>query len=259
MELTTNTFKRPDNLDDLDDPRVLYARSYLLIRMVVGSIGVLLPTLLFIIDSGFLPGPASVRGSLSAYYHTSARDLFVGALCVTGFFLVTYMSGQKSTWDYWLSTIAGIAALGVAFIPTSRPNIAPHAARCGDIEVPPPGCTQLQHSFGEVPVASVHYASAGVFILSLAVLCFVFARREERHSESATRSRFHRACGIAIVAAVSWIAVGESLGLSIAGVEPLYVGEVVSVYAFGASWLMKAKDLFAGVTRRIARPPSPRR
>ena len=39
---------RPDDLSDKDDPRVLYFRSYLLIRAAVGVIGVVLP-LLFII------------------------------------------------------------------------------------------------------------------------------------------------------------------------------------------------------------------
>lgn len=30
------------------------------------------------------------RGSLSAYYHSGIRDLFVGSLCVTAVFLITY-------------------------------------------------------------------------------------------------------------------------------------------------------------------------
>ncbi len=34
--LTTDTFRRPVNMDNNDDPAVLYVRSYLLIRTVVG-------------------------------------------------------------------------------------------------------------------------------------------------------------------------------------------------------------------------------
>src|SRR5262245_2139957 len=98
--LTTETFERPKDLSDDDDPRVLYARSYLLNRLVIGGIGVLLPTLLFVVDWLFLRGAVSVRGSLSAYYHTPARDLFVAGLCVTGVMLLTYMAAQAKTWDF---------------------------------------------------------------------------------------------------------------------------------------------------------------
>lgn len=88
--LTTDTFQRPRDLSDGAD--ALYARSYLLIRLVVGGIGILLPTLLFVLDGLVLKGGLSVRGSLSAYYHSGARDLFVAGLCVTGFLLITYMA-----------------------------------------------------------------------------------------------------------------------------------------------------------------------
>lgn len=250
MKLTTDTFKRPDDLAAIDHPSVLYARSYLLIRMVVGGIGVLLPTLLFILDSALLEGPASLRGSLSAYYHTAARDLFVGGLCVTGFFLITYMAGQKSTWDYWLSTVAGIAVLGVAFLPTQRPNLPDGALLCGSAPELLPGCTQLQHALGETQVAAAHYTFAAIFILSLAALCFVFGWREKRFTEHTGRARFHQACGAAILVAVGWIAVGESLDLTLLGIEPLYMGEVVSVYAFGMSWLVKAQDLLTLMFRK---------
>lgn len=251
MKLTAGTYKRPDDMSALDDPRVLYARSYLLIRVVVGGIGFLLPTLLFLLDGAFLEGPVSIRGSLSAYYHTSARDLFVGALCIMGFFLITYMAGQKSTWDYWLSTVAGIAVLGVAFLPTKRPNLLDGAALCGSVGQLPPGCTQFQHAYGETQVAATHFVFAAIFILSLAVLCFVFGQRESRYRKDVARARFHRLCGAAILSAVAWVAVGGLLHIKVFGIEPLYGGEVVSVYSFGLSWLAKAQDLFKGMYNRI--------
>jgi hypothetical protein len=46
--LTSETFDRPDDLTDRSNPAVLYALSYLLIRAIVGIIGVILP-LVFII------------------------------------------------------------------------------------------------------------------------------------------------------------------------------------------------------------------
>lgn len=252
MKLTTDTFARPTDLSDTDDPAVLYARSYLLIRVVIGSVGILLPTMLFVIDALFFRYAISVRGSLSAYYHTPARDLFVGALCVIGFFLVTYMFGQKTSMDFWLSTVAGIAALGVALLPTKRFLLSAGDTLCGPgVEPVPAGCTPIQMALGESAVAAAHYAFAGIFILTLAALCFVFARREKDHTRNMLRTRFHSACGWVIIATVAWVAIGGLLDFTTMGIEPLYAGEVVSVYAFGSSWIVKAKDLLPRPVRRM--------
>lgn len=247
LSLTTDTFEQPSDLTDVTDPRVLYVRSYLLIRTVVGTLGALLPTLLFALEWAFLRGGASFRGSLSAYYHTAARDVLVGVLCVAGCLLMTYMAGQTRTWDFWLSSTAGVGALGVAFFPTRRPNLAEGDPLCGSVPSPQ-GCTQLQQSWGENAVAGVHFASAAVFILCLAAICFVFAHREKEHDGNPARVAFHRGCGVAIIVAVAWILLGLVVEIDIVGLEPLYVGEVVSLYAFAASWLVKGHDL-----RRLVR------
>lgn len=248
--LTTGTFERPADLRSETDPRALYARSYLLIRLVIGFVGVLLPTLLFALDGLFLRGGVVVRGSLSAYYHSGARDLFVGALCVIGFFLLTYMAGQRRTWDFWLSSTGGLGALGVAFLPTTRPGLADGDPRCGALETVPAGCTQLQQAFGEAAVATVHFVSAGIFILTLAAICFVFAKRERVYTANFTQARFHTLCGSAILAAVGWVVIGSALDAELFDLTPLYVGEVVSVYAFGASWIAKGSDLLKGLFQR---------
>lgn len=251
MTLTTDTFDRPTDLRDGDDPRVLYARSYLLIRVIVGVIGVLLPTALFALDGLFLKGGLVVKGSLSAYYHSGARDLFVGGLSITGFLLITYMAAQRSTWDYRLSTVAGIAALGVAFLPTTRPALLDSDPRCG-VDPTPAGCTQLQQAFGETAVATVHFVSAGIFILSLAAICFLFARRERVHTKNLFQAKLHRVSGFVILAAVVWVGVGSALDVRIFRLTALYLGEVVSVYAFGVSWIAKGRDLLR--RRPEARP-----
>jgi hypothetical protein len=235
--LTTTTFERPQDLSDRSDPAVLYARSYLLIRTVVGGIGICLPILLWLVDALVLRGGPTTRGSLSAYYHSGARDLFVGALCITGCLLLTYLAAQPRTWDYWLSSLAGVAVLGVALLPTDRPDLYPG----------PP--TPLQARWGEEAVATIHFTCAGVFILSLAAICFVFAARDESYGG---RPGLHRACGVAILAAVGWVLLGSVADLSIGWLTSLYVGEVVSVWAFGVSWLVKGFDLLH-VTRASAR------
>jgi hypothetical protein len=243
-KLTTDTFQRPASMDNNADPEVLYVQSYLLIRTVVGFIGILLPIILIIGEAFFLRGGVHVRGSLSAYYHTSMQDIFVSSLCVTGFLLATYMAGMPGTWDFWLSLIAGIAVLAVVFFPTWRPDVVGGAPLCGS-NPSPAGCSPIEQALGEALTARIHFVAAAVFIACLAAISFLFARREKKYNNSDFWSRFHIFCGWAIVAAVAWVIVGNVLNVDLWGLTPLYLGEIISVWAFGVSWLAKGMNLRA--------------
>ena len=247
VRLTPESFRRPDDLDDRQDPRVLYARSYLLTRAVVGALGMLLPVALMAAEVA-LEGDVVARGSLSAYYHTAARDVLVGTLSVVGVLLMTYLASQPETRDFWLSLVAGIAVLVVAFVPTARPGVPAGAPACGT-DPSPAGCVAVQQALGETAAATVHFLAAGVFVLSLAALCFVFARREQVHAHQPGPARFLRACGWTILAAVGWILLGRVVDLEVSGLTALYVGEVVAVWAFGAAWLAKGRDLWLRLLR----------
>jgi hypothetical protein len=240
---TTDSFPRPPELGPADDPAVLYAKSYLLIRSILAFIGILLPIAFIVGEAYFIEGGVQIRGSLSAYYHSSMHDLFVAALAVTGFLLLTYMAGQRRTYDYWLSTVAGVAVLGVTFFPTWRPGLG-DAPRCGTVPEPA-GCAAVQQLLGEQLTARIHSACAAVFILSLAATAFVFAKREKRYNNRPGLARVQYACGWAIVASVAWVALGNWVDLRIGPLTPLYLGEVVSVWAFGLSWLLTARALLA--------------
>jgi hypothetical protein len=240
--LSADTFKRPEDMGDNSDPAVLYVRSYLLIRTAVGVIGILLPVALIIGEYFFLKGGVHVRGSLSAYYHSSMQDIFVGSLCVTGFLLITYMAGMPRTWDFCLSLIAGVFLLVVVFFPTSRPDIPSGEPLCGS-NPSPPGCSPVEQALGETPTATVHFIAATIFIICLAAISFLFARREKIYNNRNRQRLFHISCGIIILAAIAWVGIGGVLKADIGPLTPLYLGEIVSVWAFGVSWLVKGKDL----------------
>jgi hypothetical protein len=253
--LSQNTFPRPHDMGDRSNPAVLYVQSYLLIRTVVGVLGIVLP-LIFLIGEFFIRGSVHVRGSISAYYHTSMRDIFVAGLCVIGFLLATYMSGQTNTLDFWFSLAAGVAVLGVVFFPTLRPGLLEDTPKCGTTPMPE-GCSTVQQLLGEDLVAGIHYTCAVVFILSLARIAFLFARREKEFEHNTTKSILQKLCGWAIILAVGWVVVGGFLGVVIWELTPLYLGEVIAVWAFGASWLLKGKDLrgILGLGRAEEGPP----
>jgi hypothetical protein len=259
LGLTTDTFERPTDLGDKNDPQILYFRSYLRMRLYIGGLGVLLPLLLWIAEGPLLKGDWRVRDSLSAYYHSGARDIFVGVLCAVGLLLITYMAGKPRSFDFVLSSIAGVAALVVALLPTERPYLGEQDVRCGLLVDPlPPACTRVQQLFGEDAIARVHLGSAGLFIASLAVLCFVFAWRERQHQDHSGHGPFHIwfhvACGALIVLAVIWVFAGVDLSAGDWNFTPLYVGEVVSVLAFGASWFLKGIDLLRPPSRAVEKP-----
>jgi len=249
--LTRNSFPRPDDLTDKADPAVLYVRSYLLIRTLVGLLGILLPVLFIVGEAAYFRGGVHVRGSLSAYYHTSMRDIFVAGLCVIGFLLATYLSGQVRTWDFWLSLVAGVAVVAVVFFPTSRPGLAPGDPRCGATPVPA-GCSPVQQRLGESLVAGIHFACAVVFILSLAAIAFLFAYRARQYEHNRAVAAVQRVCGWVIIAAVVGAVVGELAAVRIWELTPLYLAEVASVWAFGTSWLLQGRALWT----RLSRPRS---
>jgi hypothetical protein len=216
-----------------DPDATRYVRAYLLMRVLVGVIAVALPFALMLIDGLWFDGNRFPRTSLSAYYYSGVRELFVGALSATGVFLIAYKVAEVNL-DNTLSLLAGIAVLGVALFPTDTPND----------RVP---LTPLQDKLGETVVATVHYVSATVFIVALGVISYYFGRREGARAPVAGNRPpafwrgFHWACAGVIGAALLFILVTEVFGTGPA--ESLLIGEALSVWAFGVSWLWKGLEV----------------
>lgn len=167
-----------------DEAAVPLIRSYLFMRLAIGLVGVVLPILLVVIDE-FLLSDHPIRGSMSAYYHSSARDVFVGGLVSTGLFLLTYMSAKPRTYDFVLSAVCGVLVIVVALFPTGRAagdfptgdHFVASSTSCAALPGPP-SCSGIESKLGESVVQTVHRGSAGAFVVLLAVLCWVWAVRE---------------------------------------------------------------------------------
>jgi hypothetical protein len=222
---------RPDPVTQPDE--FFYVRSFLLMRVAIGVLGVVLPLLLVFVDKLAFRGDPFPRGSLSAYYYSGMRDVFVGIMSATGVFLITYKMSERNL-DNLASLFAGISAWVIALFPTGRPHGSAAAL------------TPLQDLLGETTVKSIHFVASGVFIGLLALLSYYFGVREgarprRPHTRSPTFWRwFHWSCTLAMVVAIVWIVVTQSVG------RPHYaqlVGEWVAVWAFGASWLAKGAEL----------------
>ena len=70
---------------------------------------------------------------------------------------------------------------------------------------------------------------------------------------------FQRICGLLIIAAVVFVAAGALRHSDLGVLTPVCIGEVVTIRAFGASWLMGSRDLRAtGDPRSRASPAEAR-
>lgn len=189
--LQLNTFDRDAAAENL--AARAFIESYLWMRMAIGLLGVLLPTLRVLVDWWFVDASRPIRGSMSAYYHSSAWDVFVGGLIATGLFLITYMSAKKRTYDYVLSTAGGVLVIVVALLPTARTGnelgvngFKPSGQSC-ERYIGPPLCNGFQKEWGESVVQHLHQFSACTFVVLLALLCVVFP--VHRRGSTATRRR----------------------------------------------------------------------
>lgn len=215
-----------------------YVRSYLIMRVAVGALGIALPLVLVLGEPLLFNGQPFPRGSLSAYYYSGVRELFVGALCAIGVFLVTYKVAERSR-ENRLSTYAGLAVVLVALFPTGRPG-------------PGVAVTPLQLLLGETTVERIHFGAAAVFIASLAVISYYFAKPVPKKGSLPPSfwSRYHRVCASLIVAALILAAVTGITGWLDKG---LLIAEAVAVWAFGTSWLMKGLEIDVLLGRRRER------
>lgn len=233
---------RPD--PDTQREQFWYVRSFLLMRVAIGVLGVVLPLWLVFADKVAFHGHPFPRGSLSAYYYSGMRDVLVGVLSATGVFLITYKISERNL-DNLASLFAGISAGLIALFPTGRP----HGSAIG--------LTPLQDLLGETAVEWIHFIASGLFIGLLALLSYYFgvregARPQRPHTRSPTFWRwYHWSCTLAMVLAVVWIIVTLSVGWP---PRALLIGDWVAVWAFGASWLAKGAELDTLVGKTLADP-----
>jgi hypothetical protein len=201
-----------------------YIRSYVFMRLFIGVLGFLLPPLLVFLEPILFDGQPFPRGSISAYYYSGVRELFVGMLCAIGVFLVIYKVAER-TREGRVSTYAGLAVIVVALFPTGKP---------GD-KVP---STPLQDLLGEGRVEGVHYVFAGLFIFLLGVICIYFGKFR------AERRRLHYASAVAIGLALALAVIAGSTGEPDKGI---LIAEWIAVWAFAISWLATIeRDLIFG-------------
>lgn len=197
-------------------------------RQFIGSLGLVLPLLLWVIG-GLRPTEGlprwEVLGSVSAYYYTGGVAAFVGVLVALGLFLYTY-HGYKNQYrrrDRVAAIVAGSAAVLVATFPTAAPD---------RLAAP---------SWWTLRVGAIHYIAAVVLFLAFIYFSlFLFPKSKVGPGETLPpgkrfRNRIYIACGIAMAACILWAAIASLSG------GPIFWPEVLALEFFAVSWLVKGR------------------
>ena len=195
--------------------------NYLSLRKSIGWIGILMPWAARLI--AYIRNGTPLLMSISAYYYTPGRDVFVGSLFGAGLFLSFYRGSLNSRQDRILAVFWGIAAVFIGLIPMNP---------CGD---PYLTCVDPDHpKYHFIPVAVF-------FAINIYMTLFRFTKPSQlpvtRRKEQ--RNRVYIACGVVMLICVLIIAYLDRLKLSI------FVPEAIAIAVFGIAWLVKGQ-MFLG-------------
>lgn len=191
--------------------------SYLTLRKAVGWIGILLPfTLIF--GDFLIFGGRSVLGSISTYYHSGMRDIFVGSVCAIALFMFFYKGYDM--WDKWLTNLVGFFALGVAIFPTTEHK---------------PDNT----------VGVIHLICAACFFLLLACISLFLFTKGGKNRQKVNRNRIYVICGIMIIVSIISIFIFMQF-FAREGLKSCFIFwfETLALISFGVSWLTKGGTIY---------------
>lgn len=199
--------------------------SYLTLRKVLGILGIALPIIVAV--GAWIIFQTGLQRSISDYYYTGMRNVFVGSLWATAFFLLAYKGYGRL--DGLLGNVGCVAAVAITIFPTTPDNP-----------------TELAKLIG-----AFHLLAGTVFFGTLIIFSlFRFTLTDPKGQpspEKLKRNTIYRVCGVIMLACIVLSAL--YLGLPLIGVEFLsgsnlvFWLEAVALVAFGVSWLTKGEAI----------------
>ena len=222
-----------------EDPQVI---SYQTLRKTIGWLGILLPFIM-IIGAWAFWNCTTLQPSISHYYYTNMREIFVGVICSVALFLFTYTGPTRI--DGWVSNIAGVFGLGIALFPTRL--LCDNIAKLSEGESCYP-CQQSVTSLTRIPYhATLHLLCAALFFITLALMSIFLFRlsdcsKKEQTIQKRKRNIIFLYCGLIMLASIA----AAGVYLMFAGDKPttfVLWAEVVALMAFGVSWLTKGQAI----------------
>ncbi len=171
------------------------------------------------------------QGSISAYYYTAARNVFVATLCCLGIMLIVY-KGSNDTEDVLLN-LAGTLAFFVAFVPISIPDVAgcrqvlPTAAQKSDA---------IANNFGAVIVA---------LVVAGAIIAFVFVIDKESRSDTSDWGNRLRVMSCVVLAGfvVAYFVFPKQFEVAAHWVAAVLIFVIIGAVVFINAYLVSNQDM----------------
>ncbi len=215
--------------------------SHQAMRKAIGILGISLPIIL-VVGSAAFGKCDEVQQSISAYYHTNMRNIYVGLICAVSLFLFSYRGHD------WMDNLAGylgcIFALGVAFLPCS-------------ISSPNPPCLDPA-AVNNPLLGNLHLLSAGLFFIVLITYSlYLFPKtHEDRETgeekplkpQKKKRNIVFYSCGglmlLSIILIFVYMLILEDRNPELKKLDPVFWLESIALVLFGISWLTKGQMFF---------------
>jgi hypothetical protein len=186
--------------------------TYFFLRKGIGGLGIALPFVLGI--GGYILAGLPLQHTMSYYYHTAMRDVFVGLLFFLGLALFLYKG--FTVFEDWALNVSRFSVVMAALIPT--PDI----------------------SGGNF---SWHYVFTIVFFAFMAYVCTFRASDTLSLMSNETLKNFYnrmyRLMGYAIVALILSLLLQKILGTRLY----IFYFEAAAVIVFGSYWIVKSAEI----------------
>jgi amino acid permease len=191
-------------------------------RKSIGYLAIALPFVVYL--GAWIVFQTGMQGSISDYYYTGMRDVFVGTLWAIGVFLFAYKGYGRA--DSIASKLAGVFAVGITLFPTAP-----------------------------APRGVVHFAFATLFFATLIYYSyFLFTKTNAEPGQPPTisrtkqRNRVYKRCAVIMLICIGLAALYSlvpSLQASLPSdsYHPIFWLEALADVAFGISWAIKGEAL----------------
>jgi len=217
-----------------------FVQTYFALRVALGSVALALPLALFAVGAT-LQG-IRLQPSISAYYHSDARDLFVGALFAIGLGLIAYKGFSRR--EDWALNIGGVLACCIAFFPMP-PADALGCILGGDPQTYLEASALYDRTSAQALAAKLHFPAAISFYVVLGFV-MIFCSHHTLHLVPPKERRWYLAAypalGVAFVG--SMVAAFVLLKFFYSPAEAcrdrwVFWVEVAGIVPFAAYWFIK--------------------
>jgi uncharacterized membrane protein len=204
--------------------------SYMQLRTLIGVLGMLLPFIC--VGGAYVLSDVKIYDSISMYYYSNMRDVFVGILVCVSLFLMTY-KGYESI-DNVITKVSGIAGFCIAIFP------------CENLRYTKPVSVFL---IGTRTSNYIHLFSAVLFFALLAINSIVIFTKSDkkviRNTRKYYRNMLFRISGFIILASLAVLILATLLMKETTRINSriTLITEIIMLFSFGISWLVKGGAL----------------